>query len=96
MCEGFCPVVGQFGRQCGGPAPTGGQLTVGNAPVDHTDVGIIDPVGHAGVPDGVGTASVGNTSDGIIVKPVGHGVAAVVEVWGRARVSVTATSVSRD
>jgi hypothetical protein len=80
ICAGFWPVDGQFGRQCGGPAPIGGQLTVGNAPVDHADVGIIDPVGHGSVLDRVGTASVGDAVEGIVVESVGHGLAVVVEV----------------
>jgi hypothetical protein len=57
----------------------GGQLTVGNAPVDHLDVGIIDSVGHGGALEPVGTASVGHVADGIVVEPVGHGLATVVE-----------------
>lgn len=38
---GFWSIDGQFGRQWGGPAPTGGQLTVGNAPVGHRDSGTV-------------------------------------------------------
>lgn len=84
MCGGFWPVAGQFGRQCGGPAPTGGQLTVGNAPVDHADVGIIaSVVGHGGTLAPVETGSVGHVADdalGVVVEPVGHGVATAVGV----------------
>jgi len=71
----------------------GGQLTDGNGPVDHADVGIIASVeGHGGLIGPVGVASVdhvadgivvdliGNVADATVVEPVSHGVATAVMV----------------
>lgn len=72
--------MGQFGRQCGGPAPIGGQLTLGKGPDVQGEVGISDTVDEVVTSAAVASASVGSAVGGIEfeLELVGHGSAVVV------------------